>query len=67
MPKIKYKPKPMTKGQYESLQKLIEYCEVDERHHWNVTGKPSEGHIYNDIQRLIDYSFQCQVKETKDA
>jgi hypothetical protein len=57
---IKYKPKPMTKGQFASLKSLIDYTMYDEKMHWEQTGKPDTGHIYNDIQRLHDYMYQCE-------
>ena len=61
----KYKPKPMTKGQYEALDTLLSYVEADERQHWESVGKPDDGHIYVFIQRLLDYKYQCQVLENK--
>lgn len=57
----KYKPKPMTKGQYEALEMVLSYMENDERNHWESVGKPPAGHIYNYIQRLEDYKYQCMV------
>ena len=62
----KYKPKPMTKGQYEALDVLLGYVEADERKHWEKMGKPDESQIYVFIQRLLDYKYQCQVLEQKD-
>jgi len=61
----KYKPKPMTKGQYEALDMLLAYVEADERKHWEQMGKPDDGHNYVFIQRLLDYKYQCQVIDKK--
>ena len=68
----KYKPKPMTKGQFASLKMLTAYNYEDEKAHWESVGKPSENHIFLDIQRLQDYEFNCEqfvgskTDETKD-
>lgn len=63
---IKYKPKPMTKGQFASLKSLIDYNILDEKHHWETNGRPDDGHIYNDITRLHDYAYQCEVFVSTD-
>lgn len=66
---MKYKPKLMTKGQFESLGNVLDYFEAEflvEEKHWNETGQPKK-HVHNDKQRLRDFMAQCQVKETKDA
>lgn len=60
----KYKPKPMTKGQFEALKSVIAYNDNDEREHWEKVGRPEVGHIYVYIQRLLDYINQCE--ENKD-
>ena len=57
---IKYKPKPMTKGQFASLKMIYAYNIVDERKHWENTGKPETGHIYNDLERINDYIYNCE-------
>ena len=40
----KYKPKPMTKTEFEALDILLTYNEVDEKAHWESVGKPPAGH-----------------------
>lgn len=57
---IKYKPKPMTKGQFASLKMVRDYFLPDERKHWEEAGKPETGHIYNDLERLDDYIYNCE-------
>ena len=66
---MKYRPKPMTKGQFEALNNVLDYFTAEflvEEKHWNETGQPKK-HVYSDRQCLLDYMAQCQVKETKDA
>ena len=63
----KYKPKPMTKGQFKSLETVLEYFTYDEAKHFESEGRPDTGHIYHDLQRLYDYTQQCNVVEKTDA
>jgi hypothetical protein len=35
-----------------SLQRIIDYLYPDELRHWEELGKPKEGHIFVDVQRV---------------
>ena len=62
----KYKPKPMTKAEFEALDTVLMYNEIDERNHWENVGKPLTGHIWNSVEILLDYKRKCMVIETQD-
>jgi hypothetical protein len=62
----KYKPKPMTKTEFEALDILLTYNEVDEKAHWESVGKPPAGHIWNSVSKLLDYKRKCMVIEQED-
>ena len=63
----KYKAKPMTKTEFEALDILLTYNEIDEKAHWESVGKPPAGHIWNSVSKLLDYQRKCMVFEIKEA
>lgn len=60
---MKYKPRGMTKTEMKALRLLIEYNYADELKHWQEIGSPNEGHIYNSIDILREYTYKCHEIE----
>ena len=62
----KYKPKPMTKAEFEALDVVLTYNELDEKEHWERVGRPPSGHTWNSVSVLLDYKRKCMVIEDSD-
>ena len=62
----KYKPKPMTKAEFEALDIVLTYNELDEKAHWESQGKPPTGHVWNSLSVLLDYKRKCMVVDNSD-